>query len=542
MIRLKNLLAMPVVENTLYFIGGILFIGLIVFSLLLEPFLALVKKIYGVMGPILRILFVGMIALILGIYFIFFLIRKIPRMINWLFVIGFIAIGIVLYTTFFEISLVFIITGILISPYTGELLQNKLGINFASNMKVIVALLALVTVIVLFKEETEDKRFFVGFLIQTAQIDYDNDNELNQLSSYLYGVELKKRKETYLSQREELLAYLQFWSENDNYLKVISQGSAYITFDSQIRHWVEEANTVLNKQKIKNALEQVPELMKAKKYREAYHLAAPLKEIPELQKQAIKAKKIIDKEIAKLRSLYEKGRYKKVILKGTPYVESDCQVRRLVNNAQLAKAKLAEHRRFNKEIQKINQTIKARKYEQAIDLAKKSEYALHPKILKLIDKAKLKRKQAEEKKILARLRILSPTHIETHIREYSHLIKLFPENQKYQRKLMFYKKKLIDLRRQPALLITRDKYGDKWPFIVNQGYLECLPPGIVTFRLNDKIYAVNGLASSRGYLDIDEIWREDPIHEKLPHDSEMITKVDMGLIIHEGLKLCNPKK
>jgi len=269
MIRLKNLLAMPVVENTLYFIGGILFIGLIVFSLLLEPFLALVKKIYGVMGPILRILFVGMIALILGIYFIFFLIRKIPRMINWLFVIGFIAIGIVLYTTFFEISLVFIITGILISPYTGELLQNKLGINFASNMKVIVALLALVTVIVLFKEETEDKRFFVGFLIQTAQIDYDNDNELNQLSSYLYGVELKKRKETYLSQREELLAYLQFWSENDNYLKVISQGSAYITFDSQIRHWVEEANTVLNKQKIKNALEQVPELMKAKKYREA---------------------------------------------------------------------------------------------------------------------------------------------------------------------------------------------------------------------------------------------------------------------------------
>jgi len=199
--------------------------------------------------------------------------------------------------------------------------------------------------------------------------------------------------------------------------------------------------------------------------------------------------------------LYEKGRYKKVILKGTPYVESDCQVRRLVNNAQLAKAKLAEHRRFNKEIQKINQTIKARKYEQAIDLAKKSEYALHPKILKLIDKAKLKRKQAD------------------------------------QRKLMFYKKKLIDLRRQPALLITRDKYGDKWPFIVNQGYLECLPPGIVTFRLNDKIYAVNGLASSRGYLDIDEIWREDPIHEKLPHDSEMITKVDMGLIIHEGLKL-----
>ena len=542
MTRLKKLLAMPVVENILYIIGGILVIGMLVSSLVLEQIITLIKKTGGIIRQILRILFIGLILLLLGIHFIPFLIQKIPRMINWIFVIGFMAIGIVLFTTFFEIGLVFIVTGILISPTASELLQKIIRVNLASNIKVIIALLALVTVMVLFHEETEEKRFFVGFLIQMAQIDYGNDKELNQLRAYLYGEELKKRKESYSSQREKLLAYLQFWYEDGHYQKVINQGSTYITFDSQIRQWVQKAKAVLKEQNLKTALEQVPQLLKEKKYREAYQLAAPLKETPELQKQAVKAKKIIDKEIATLRTSYEKGKYKEVIKKGTPYVDSDCQVRKLVNNAEKAMAELAERRRFEKVIKNINQLIKGRKYEQAIELAKSSEYAQHPKILKLIEKAKLQRKRAEEKKILARLRNLSPTQIEVHIREYSRLIKLFPDNQKYQRKLKHYKKKLIDLRRQPALLITQEKYGNKWPFTVPQGKLECLPPGIVTFRLDDKTYALNGLASSRGYLDIDEIWKEDPNQEKLPPGTELITKVDMGQIIHEGLKLCNPLK
>jgi hypothetical protein len=67
-----------------------------------------------------------------------------------------------------------------------------------------------------------------------------------------------------------------------------------------------------------------------------------------------------------------------------------------------------------------------------------------------------------------------------------------------------------------------------------------MPPGIITFKTRNKTYAINGLASSRGYKDIDEIWKDDPRKQGMEHSGNLITKVDLGAIISKGLELCTP--
>jgi len=531
--NLKNFLAASV-ENIFYSIVGIIFIGVIFFSLAIEQFPIIVKKIFGVT---VRILFLWLILFILAVKFIPVIIRKIPRAINWVFVIGFVTIGLVFWKTFPEVSSVFIVVGILISPYTNEFLQKTIRITVSASDRAIVALLACVIVGLLLLSNDENS-FVVGFLVQNVWIDYDNDKELKQLRTYLRGEELKNRKETYFARREEILSELHFWHKKAHYQEVVNQGSLYISFNPEIRQWVKEAKEALKEQQIKTALQKVPQLIKEKKYREAYKLAMPLQEVPELQKHAAFAKKKIDKNIKNLRSLYEKRKYKTVIKKGTPDIGSDCRIRELVNNAQKAIVKVAERKRIDRVKKKINQLIKTRKYDKAIESAQQSEYV--NELQNLIAKAKKQRKKAKEKEILARLRKLSPTQIGLHIREYSNLVKLMPENQKYQDKLDDYKKKLIELRKQPALLVTQEEYGETWPFTVSKGKLECFHPGIVTFRVKDKTYAVNGLASSRGYSDIDEIWKDEPNQEKSEQTPELIAKLDLGKIIYKGLDLCNP--
>jgi hypothetical protein len=536
--NLKNFCAASV-ESIFYIysIVGIIFIGVIFFSLAIEQFPIIIKKIFGIT---VRILFLWLILFILAIKFIPVIIRKIPRAINWVFVIGFVTIGLVFWKIFPAMSLIFIVVGILISPYTNELLQKTIRFTISAIDRAIVALLACVIVGFLLLSNTDENRFVVGFLVQNVWIDYDNDKELHQLRAYLRGEELKNRKEIYFARRKEILSELQFWHKKAYYQEVVDQGSLYINFNPEIRRWVKEAKEALKEQQIKTALQEIPQLMKEKKYREVYKLAMPLQEVPELKKHAALAKKNSDKNTVKLRLLYEKGQYKKVIKKGTPHIGSDCRIRELVNNAQKAMIKAAERKRIVRVKKKINQLIKARKYDKAIKLAKESEYVKHPELQSLITKAKKQRKKADEKKILARLRKLSPTQIARHIREYSNLVKLMPENKKYQDKLNDYKKNLIELRKQPALLVTQKEYGKTWPFTVSKGKLECFHPGIVTFRVEDKTYAVNGLASSRGYSDIDEIWKDEPNQEKSEQTPERIAKLDLGKIIYKGLDLCNP--
>ncbi|MCK5524519.1 MAG: hypothetical protein KAI83_15420, partial [Thiomargarita sp.] len=382
---------------------------------LFKRIIAIIKKIYGLTTRtlfvgltlfisgvkntpqiIVRLFIIGLILFSLTLMFIPIILRKIPwfisRIMNWVFVIGFIAIGLILSgTDFFEIGLVFIVTGILIFPYINDFFKKISRFNYSLMNKTIIVLLAFVIVIFLFNKETEEKQFFVGFLIQNVLIDYNNERELKKLESYLYGEESGKKKESYENQKVSFISDLQFWYENGYYQDVINQGNPYVNFDPQIGEWIKKANVAIREEKIKTALEKVPQLMKEKKYREAYKIAEPLQDNAELKKHAVKAKKIIDKDIVQLRKSFEKGRYKDVIKKGTPYVDSSCLVQKLVSHAEKAKAKVEERERFNKAIKKIKQLIRAGKYDEAIEFAQKSQYATDVKVQDLIKQAKSKR-------------------------------------------------------------------------------------------------------------------------------------------------------
>ncbi|MEN8216563.1 MAG: DUF2511 domain-containing protein, partial [Pseudomonadota bacterium] len=181
---------------------------------------------------------------------------------------------------------------------------------------------------------------------------------------------------------------------------------------------------------------------------------------------------------------------------------------------------------------KLTQLMDARQYEKAIEFASQSDFADHTEIQAIIKDAQFKIKKAEEKKILARLKKLSSKQVGANLIEYSNLVNLFPDNKKYQRKLEYYKKELAERRRLPSIFITQQEYGDQWPFTVPKGELECLPPGMVTFHVNDKTYALNdlALASSPEYKDIEEILRD--VHDKVQLEK------DVEFITIKGLELC----
>lgn len=521
----------------------------------------MVKNAFDVLQ---RIFFLGFILLILGIQKLFLMSKQSliilsrislvgliffnlilfysPRMLNWGFVIGFVVVGLTLSSTFFFIGLIFVMVGILISPYVSDFVHHIFQVNYPFSHKVIITFLGLVVAItlLLFNEQYDDKRFLTGFLLQLALLDIENEEHLEQFQIFMAQEEFKQRKKEYLETHEQLHADLQSLYDKQNYQKVVHQGTPYVRLDSQIQQLVVDANTKLREQQVKKALKQIPKLLKARQYWEAYHLAAPLREeASKLGEFANEAKKYIDKEVNKLRSLYERGRYQQVINKGKLLTDSDCRVDKLVSDSREVKARVEKRKDLHKTIQRTSNYMKRRKYQQAIDFAKQSEYAKHPRIQTLINRAKFQLKKAREKNILARLRNIPSTEIESNIREYAKLLQIFSENEKYQRKLAYYKDQLDQLRRQPPLLVTQAQYGDKWPFTVPEGKLECLPPGILTFRVNNQTYAVNNLASSRGYKDITPIWREIPQTAKIQSVS-ITTKVDMLPLINRGLELCQP--
>ena len=82
--------------------------------------------------------------------------------------------------------------------------------------------------------------------------------------------------------------------------------------------------------------------------------------------------------------------------------------------------------------------------------------------------------------------------------------------------------------------ITKQEFGDAWPFTVDEGILTCKGSGglgAVVFTANGKTYGVNGIARGmKKYDEIDQIWA--------PHQSIPGAKKDIGQIIQRGLSLC----
>jgi hypothetical protein len=105
---------------------------------------------------------------------------------------------------------------------------------------------------------------------------------------------------------------------------------------------------------------------------------------------------------------------------------------------------------------------------------------------------------------------------------------------------------------KPGLELTEAQYGEKWPLTVSSGYVECKNNAVI-FHSNGNTYAVNGVAKSQGYSEINAIWKDDPEFFEMAAEiakaentavDEVIkamgspSKISIGPILDSGLKLC----
>ena len=400
----------------------------------------------------------------IGFQMILAFIKSIPRLINWIFTIVIFVFGLALLMTSFKEGLIFILVAIFISPY--------LMIR-APSSKLIIILLGIVITNISLYYETDEQRLLVGFLIQSLWLDPNNDEDLKSLSAYFEREKRKNRKMAYLAIRDKQLLQLELLYKNHFYEAVIKQGTPYITFAPQVREWVNNAKNKLKQKQIEIALKPVPQMMKAGQYAEVYQRLASLNS-SKVQKQMLEAKMAFEKELDKLRLLYETGEYKKLIIKAKPHVKFDCRSTKLVVEAKKAMV-----------LQEIAKLMKEHQYHNAIRFTRQCDYADQYEFQEVIQHAQNQLNKIEKKKILERLATLPSDLVEANLREYRQLVRLFPYEPKYQRKLDFYKKKQIKI--ISTLILNQEEYGNKWPFTVSKGELECQAPGIIKFKVHDKI-------------------------------------------------------
>lgn len=77
-------------------------------------------------------------------------------------------------------------------------------------------------------------------------------------------------------------------------------------------------------------------------------------------------------------------------------------------------------------------------------------------------------------------------------------------------------------------LLLKQEFGDSWAFTVDKGVIENIK-GAVIIRYENAEYALNGVASSRGYNDVSEIWLDNPNIQG--------TKISIGTFITIGNSL-----
>jgi len=406
-----------------------------------------------------------------------------------------------------NIAIILSIVGVIISPPIGDLIATKFHTPISFHTKVIIILAALVII--------------------TVSISQSRDQQLGtMIAAYLSSGKLSAEQSKASEQQnvrplnETLIPQLQNLSNLGNYQEVIRVGEQYAEFDATVKKLVKDAIDNRRQQEIELALQQGPQLLKEGEYYKAYELTNKLSDNPELKQIAEEAKIKREEIFEKIKSLYEKGKYDNALAQGILFSDYDCRIKQLLNAADQAKIRKKELAEINAVSKTLARLMRARQYEKAYEIAKNYK---DPSLQELANRAKLELDEAAEKKILARLKTLSSSNPQALVEEYAKLVNLFPDNQEYRDKLTYYRAHLAKSRTD-ANRISKKDYGEKWPFTIASAELSCTPPGIVTLWANDKTYALNSDAGSRGYAKIAEILKEP--------------QADTIFFITKGLALC----
>lgn len=78
--------------------------------------------------------------------------------------------------------------------------------------------------------------------------------------------------------------------------------------------------------------------------------------------------------------------------------------------------------------------------------------------------------------------------------------------------------------------VSKNDYGNLWPFEVDEGVVDCEKGNAAVFKANGKTYVLNGFADAKGYTDLEPIWRENP---DVPG-----TRINLGDFITLALENC----
>lgn len=80
-----------------------------------------------------------------------------------------------------------------------------------------------------------------------------------------------------------------------------------------------------------------------------------------------------------------------------------------------------------------------------------------------------------------------------------------------------------------GVLVTREAFGERWPFTVERGYAACFR-GAAVFRAEGKAYALTGRAAALGFDPIDPIW--------LPNPDVPGTRISLFPVLNLALEEC----
>lgn len=423
------------------------------------------------------------------------LIYQLFRIINWFVAILLVFSGIVATVAILNTAIALSIVGVIISPLISDLMATKFHIPISFHTKVIMILAALVIITVSINQSSNQQLDTIMVKIASHFL---SEDELTRFSATQKQIQ---QQQDFLRSSETLIQQLRNLYNLGNYQEVIQMGEKYTEFDATVKKLVKDAKDNHKRQKIEAALQQGPQLLREGKYYEAYELANELSDTPELKQIAEEAKTKREEIFEKIKLLYETGKYDNAQIQGIPFADYDCRIKQLLHAADQAKTRKKELAEINAVSKQLARLMRARQYEKAYEMAKNHK---DQSLQEVANRAKLELDEAAEKRILARLKTISSSNPQASVEEYAKLVKLFPDNQEYHDKSTYYRAQL-EKSRKDANRISRKDYGEKWPFTIDSAELSCTPPGIVTLWANDKTYALNDVAGSRGYAKIDEI-------------------------------------